>query len=120
MDSLARLPISGRSRWVSQRRTTGRATDAPREENAMRSYLLAVAAVCGAMALTIHAQVPAPATPESLVKAAKRAAGMNYAGTFLRICVAPDNVEGAVGRGPAADAAASRGAGARGAAPAAA
>jgi metallo-beta-lactamase class B len=67
----------------------------------MRSCLLCVAAVSGAMALTVHAQPPAPVTPESLVKAAKRAAGSDYAGTFLRICVAPDNLEGAAGRGAA-------------------
>jgi metallo-beta-lactamase class B len=67
----------------------------------MRSYLLFVAAVSGAMALTVHAQAPAPVTPESLVKTAKRAAGLDYAGTFLRICVAPDNLEGAAGRGAA-------------------
>jgi metallo-beta-lactamase class B len=35
------------------------------------------------------------------VKAAKRAAGVEYAGTFLRICVAPDNLEGGAGRGAA-------------------
>jgi metallo-beta-lactamase class B len=45
-----------------------------------------------------RAQEPeAPATPERLVAAAKRAAGQDYAGTFLRICVAPDNL--ASGRG---------------------
>ena len=69
---------------------------------------LSAAAVAGVMTVTMYAQAPAPATPDSLVKAAKRAAGTDYAGTFLRICVAPDN-EGAPGRGPAA----------RGAAPAA-
>jgi metallo-beta-lactamase class B len=67
----------------------------------MRGYLLFVVAVSGAMTLTVHAQAPAGATPESLVKAAKRAAGLDYAGTFLRICVAPDNLEGAAGRGAA-------------------
>ena len=60
--------------------------------------LLSIAAVSGAMTL-IHAQAPAPVTSESLVNAAKRAAGTDYAGTFLRICVAPDNVAGAAGRG---------------------
>jgi metallo-beta-lactamase class B len=35
------------------------------------------------------------------VKAAKRAAGTDYAGTFLRICVLPDNLEGGAGRGVA-------------------
>src|SRR3954447_25967146 len=43
----------------------------------------------------------APATPDSLLVAAKRAAGQEYAGTFLRICVAPDNAPGG-GRGGAA------------------
>ena len=61
--------------------------------------LLLVAVMFGAMTLTLHTQAPAPVTPESLVKAAKRAAGVEYAGTFLRICVAPDNLEGGAGRG---------------------
>ena len=38
------------------------------------------------------AQSGAPATPDSLVAAAKRAAGNEHEGTFLRICVAPDNL----------------------------
>jgi metallo-beta-lactamase class B len=42
-----------------------------------------------------------PATPEGLVVAAKRAAGQDYAGTFLRICVAPDNMNGGGPRPPA-------------------
>ncbi len=50
---------------------------------------------------TLSAQAPAPATPDSLLVAAKRAAGQEYAGTFLRICVAPDNAPGG-GRGGAA------------------
>src|SRR4249919_456317 len=101
MASLARLPTSGRSSWVRQRRITDRATDAPREESAMRGYLLFVAAVSGAMTLTVYAQAPTKATPESLVKDAKRAAGLDYAGTFLRICVAPDNLQAAPARGAA-------------------
>ena len=71
----------------------------------MRGCLLFVAAMTGAMTLAVHAQAPAPATPESLVKAAKRAAGADYAGAFLRICVAPDNLESAPGRGAAPPAA---------------
>jgi len=71
----------------------------------MRACLLCVTAVAGAMTLTVHAQAPAPVTPESLVKAAKRAAGLDYPGTFLRICVAPDNLEGGAGRGAAPPAA---------------
>jgi len=72
----------------------------------MKHSLLPAAVLCAAIAATTgHAQ--APATPESLVTAAKRAAGLDYAGTFLRICVAPDNL----GAGPG------RGAPARGAAP---
>jgi len=61
--------------------------------------LLFAAAIAGAMTLTVYAQ--APTTPESLVTAAKRAAGLEYSGTFLRICVAPDNLQ----RGPARGAA---------------
>src|SRR5580765_1572378 len=67
----------------------------------MKRCLLLVAAVFAAMTSTSHAQAPAPMTPESLVKAAKRAAGTDYAGTFLRICVAPDNLDGGAGRGAA-------------------
>jgi len=67
----------------------------------MKRCLLLVAAVFAAMTSTSHAQAPAPMTPENLVKAAKRAAGTDYAGTFLRICVAPDNLEGGAGRGAA-------------------
>ena len=46
---------------------------------------------------TLQAQAPVP--PENLVTAAKRAAGQDFAGTFLRICIAPDNLVG--GRGGA-------------------
>ena len=71
----------------------------------MRSCLLTAAAVFGAIALTVHAQAPAPATPDDLMKAAKRAAGLDYAGTVLRICVAPDNLQSAPARGAAPPAA---------------
>jgi metallo-beta-lactamase class B len=67
----------------------------------MRGYLSCVAALFAAMALTVRAQAPPPATPESLIKAAKRAAGLDYAAAFLRICVAPDNLDGPAGRGGA-------------------
>ena len=63
--------------------------------------MLLVAGVFVAMTSRVYAQAPATVTPESLVKAAKRAAGVEYAGTFLRICVAPDNLEGGAGRGAA-------------------
>lgn len=53
--------------------------------------LLLLAATVAAPAF---AQPAAPDTPESLVAAAKRAAGRDYAGTFMRICVAPDNLGG--------------------------
>jgi metallo-beta-lactamase class B len=67
----------------------------------MKGCLLSVAALFSAMTFTVHAQAPAPVTPESLVAAAKRAAGTDYAGTFLRICVAPDNLASGAGRGGA-------------------
>jgi metallo-beta-lactamase class B len=73
-------------------------------------FRLIVAALYAATA-AVGAQTPAPVTPESLVAAAKRAAGQDYAGTFLRICVAPENLgagrAGGAGRG-AANAPASR------------
>ena len=66
----------------------------------MRIRIGVVAAIVAA-ATAIHAQTPAPATPDSLVTAAKRAAGQDHAGTFLRICVAPDNLGGGGGGGRA-------------------
>ena len=39
-----------------------------------------------------------PTTADELVIAAKRAAGRDYAGTFIRICVAPDNLGGGAPR----------------------
>src|SRR5687768_14584043 len=68
----------------------------------MRTYLLLAVAIAAAVSITAQAQAPAPATPESLVAAAKRAAGTDYAGTFVRICVAPENAAApAAGRGAA-------------------
>jgi metallo-beta-lactamase class B len=57
----------------------------------MRHHLLAVAAFAASTAMALHGQQAAPATPERLVADAKRAAGSDHSGTFLRICVAPDN-----------------------------
>jgi metallo-beta-lactamase class B len=70
----------------------------------MRTPLLSAPALVATLTFAAGAQAPAPATPESLVAAAKRAAGADYAGTFLRICVAPDNLNagGARGRGAGA------------------
>ena len=64
-------------------------------------YLLLVAALVAVMTCAARAQAPAPATAENLVAAAKRAAGTDYSGTFLRICVAPENLAGGAGRGGA-------------------
>jgi metallo-beta-lactamase class B len=50
-------------------------------------------------ALAVQAQTAAPVTPDSLVMAAKRAAGADYAGTFVRICVAPENLGAGARRG---------------------
>lgn len=58
----------------------------------MRYCLLAVGAFAAATALAARAQSPASVTPERLVAEAKRAAGLDHPGTFLRICVAPDNL----------------------------
>jgi metallo-beta-lactamase class B len=57
----------------------------------MRHCLLAVGAFAAATTLAVQSQPSAPGTPEELVAAAKRAAGLDHAGTFRRICVAPDN-----------------------------
>jgi metallo-beta-lactamase class B len=58
----------------------------------MRYCLLAVGAIAAAAFTSLEAQPTVSRTPEELVAAAKRAAGRDYAGTFLRICVAPDNL----------------------------
>jgi metallo-beta-lactamase class B len=63
----------------------------------MKHGLLATVVLFTSLPLAAHAQAP-PTTPESLVAAAKRAAGRDYAGTFLRICVAPDNLGGGAPR----------------------
>jgi metallo-beta-lactamase class B len=77
----------------------------------MRLPLIVVATAAIAVAAA-GAQAPSPLTPEGLVTAAKRAAGQDYAGTFLRICVAPDNLApgrgGAAGRGAPTTAPAAR------------
>jgi metallo-beta-lactamase class B len=68
----------------------------------MKLHVFAAATLLTAMTIAVFAQTPAPATPESLVTAAKRAAGTDHAGTFLRICIAPDNLNtgGPRGAGP--------------------
>ena len=63
--------------------------------------MLATCALCS-IAMAALAQPPAPTTPDELVGAAKRAAGRDYAGTFMRICVAPDNLVGGAPRPAAA------------------
>lgn len=65
----------------------------------MKMHLFSAAALLAAMAAA-RAQSPAPVTPESLVAAAKRAAGLDHAGTFLRVCVAPENLGGGAPRPP--------------------
>jgi metallo-beta-lactamase class B len=58
----------------------------------MRLRSLVAIATFAFGAMTVQAQNAAPVTPDSLVAAAKRAAGSDHAGSFLRICVAPDNL----------------------------
>jgi metallo-beta-lactamase class B len=58
----------------------------------MRHFLLAACVFAAVTATPIRAQPPASATPERLIAEAKLAAGRDYAGTFVRICVAPDNL----------------------------
>jgi metallo-beta-lactamase class B len=44
-------------------------------------------------------QTPAPASVDGLVSAAKNAAGLDWPGTFLRLCVVPPAAAGGAGRG---------------------
>jgi metallo-beta-lactamase class B len=68
----------------------------------MRHRVLFVGLMVVASAFIAAAQVTAPATPESLVITAKRAAGLDHTGTLVRICVAPENLAGGgAGRGGA-------------------
>ena len=66
---------------------------------------VAAAALLATVSAT-EAQAPAPASVDALLASAKRASGLDYAGTFQRICVAPDNLNtgrgGGAGRGAAA------------------
>jgi metallo-beta-lactamase class B len=65
----------------------------------MKLPLFPTAALFTAAACSVYAQAPAPVTPDALVTSAKRAAGTEHAGTFLRICVAPDNLNAGGPRG---------------------
>jgi metallo-beta-lactamase class B len=58
----------------------------------MRALHTTAILVTAAIVFAARAQAPAPGTPEALVAAAKEAAGLDYAGTFRRICVAPGNL----------------------------
>ena len=60
----------------------------------MRPRRLVTATLLTACVATAHAQTTVAAAANELVTAAKRAAGSDHAGTFLRICVAPDNLNG--------------------------
>src|SRR4051794_27210128 len=68
----------------------------------MHPRLLVAATLVAACAANAHAQTAVATSPEQLVIAAKRAAGSDHAGTFLRICVAPDNQNGTPRPPPAA------------------
>ena len=65
----------------------------------MTLRLFPTAALFSAVTCSVYAQAPAPVTPDALVTSAKRAAGTDHAGTFLRICVAPDNLNAGGPRG---------------------
>jgi metallo-beta-lactamase class B len=71
----------------------------------VRAFIVgAVLAVTAGTALTIAQTPQASQTVDGLVSAAKNAAGTNWAGTFLRLCIAPAPSAGR-GRGAAAPAA---------------
>src|SRR5688500_19439242 len=106
MNMISRQMVVNRAGDVKSRRCTHRqlhkparrAHDGHQGGNAMRHCLLAVGVAAAAMTVSLQAQTPASATPETLVADAKRAAGRDHAGTFLRICVAPDNLSGGAPR----------------------
>ena len=79
-----------------------RRTLPPAHNRGMKLRLSLTAALFTAVTCSVYAQAPAKVTPEALVTSAKRAAGTDHAGTFLRICVAPDNLNtgGPRGGGP--------------------
>jgi metallo-beta-lactamase class B len=56
---------------------------------------VAAALIAASIGIGHAQQAAAPVTPDALVAAAKRAAGLDHAGTFVRVCVAPDNLGGA-------------------------
>src|SRR4051794_22163109 len=60
----------------------------------MHLLRLVTAMLLAASVANAHAQTTVATTPDKLVAAAKRAAGSDHAGTFLRICVTPDNLNG--------------------------
>jgi metallo-beta-lactamase class B len=66
----------------------------------MRPCPLIAATLLAACAVGAHAQTTGAASADELVAAAKRAAGLDHAGTFMRICVAPDNRNGTPSRPP--------------------
>lgn len=59
----------------------------------------ALAAVLAAAAPALNAQ-PEPGSRDALIAAAKQAAGLDHAGTFRRLCAAPDNQYGPPVRPP--------------------
>ena len=61
----------------------------------MRHCLVSVGAIAAITVVTAQAQAPRRVTPDALVAEAKRAAGLDHTGTFVRICVAPDNLNAA-------------------------
>ena len=68
--------------------------------------IAAALAVTAATGFVVSAQAPGPTTVDGLVSAAKVAAGTDWAGTFLRLCIPPPAT--GAGRGAAAAAAGGR------------
>ena len=60
----------------------------------MHPRQLVTATLLAACVANAAPQTAVATTADELVAAAKRAAGSDHAGTFLRICVAPDNLSG--------------------------
>ena len=66
----------------------------------MKSFTFLVSVLCVAGIATALAQTP-PATVDGLLSGAKSAAGLEWPGTYLRLCIPPAPAQGARGTPPA-------------------
>jgi metallo-beta-lactamase class B len=75
----------------------------------MKSFLLGICMVTALVTIDYASPQTPPATVDGLVSAAKNAAGLDWAGTFLRLCIPPPPAPAAGARGAAPAAPGGRG-----------